>query len=85
MLFSDVPDERTCLISLSPDNITPDLPKGGSPFYAEPADSLIPIQVSNKVITRCSEIPISNSMSSPHSFRLVNFRVKPDREPTEGT
>lgn len=56
--------------------------KQGSPFYAEPADSLMPAQILSKNVTRSSETPTRNC--SLQSFRLVNFRVKPDREHNPG-
>lgn len=81
----DLTREPTTPVSSSEDVISPHLPKQGSPFYAEPADSLMPVQVPKKVVTRSSDISTSHSVSPLHSFKLVNFRVKPDREHNEGT
>lgn len=86
VFFADNSGESTSSVSLSQEISSPHLPKQGSPFYAEPADSLMPPQITRKTCSRFTETPIptSNSISPLQSFRLVNFRVKPDRERNEG-
>lgn len=79
--FVDPARESTTPCS-SQDIPNPYLPKQGSPFYAEPADSLMPVHLPAN--TKSSEILTNNSISPLQSFRLVNFRVKPDREDNEG-
>lgn len=79
----DRSEESTTPISMSQEISSPHPPKQSSPFYAEPADSLMPTPAPRKLM-RPSEIPAGNSISPLQSFRLVNFRVKPDRDTNEG-
>lgn len=59
------------------ESITPHISKQGSPFYAEPADSLTAVPIPRRIVTRPLE-------TSTQSFKLVNFKLKPYREQNEG-
>lgn len=76
--------EATTPVSGPMDLSSPHLPKQGSPFYAEPADSLMPAPppALRKVVKK-TETPLNISLSPLQSFKLVNFRVKPE-SPVDG-